>query len=62
MLKMTGIKLKFISNIDTYFIIKKNSGAITYIGDNYNNANNEYIDDYDEYEKCTYDKYVGCMK
>lgn len=41
---------------------KKNSGAIIYIGDNYSNANNEYINDYDEYKKCTYDKYVGCVK
>lgn len=62
MLKMTGIKLKFIWNIDAYFIIEKKSGAIIYIGDNYSNANNEYINDYDEYKKCTYDKYVGCMK
>ena len=48
MLKMTGIGLEKISDIDKYLFIEKGlRGGISYIAKRYAKANNEYIDDYD---------------
>ena len=48
MLKMTGVKLEKISDIDTYFFIeKKIRRGISYIAKRYAKANNKYINDYD---------------
>ena len=49
MLKMTGIKLEKISDIDRYLFIKKRTkGGISYIAKRYAKANNKYMNDYDE--------------
>ena len=48
MLKMTGIKLEKISDIDKYFFIEKGlRGGFSYIAKGYAEANNKYINDYD---------------
>ena len=44
MLKMIGIKLEKISDIDKYLFIKKGSrGGISYIAKRYAKANNKYM-------------------
>ena len=48
MLKMTGVKLEKISDIDKYLFIEKGSrGGISYIAKRYAKANNKYMNDYD---------------
>ena len=48
MLKMTGIKLMKMSDIDKYLFIEKGlRGGISYIAKRYAKANNKYINDYD---------------
>ena len=48
MLKMTGIKLEKISNIDQYLFIEKGTrGGVSYIAKRYAKANNKYMNDYD---------------
>ena len=48
MLKMTGVKLEKISDIDKYSFIEKGlRGGIFYIAKRYAKANNKYINDYD---------------
>ena len=48
MLKMTGVKLEKISNIDKYLFIEKGlRGGISYIAKRYAKANNKYMKDYD---------------
>ena len=48
MLKMTGIKLEKISDIDKYLFIEKGlRGGISYIAKRYAKANNKYMKDYD---------------
>ena len=48
MLKMTGVKLEKISDIDKYlFIEKRLRGGISYIAKRYAKANNKYMNDYD---------------
>ena len=47
MLKMTGVKLEQISDIDKYLFIEKGlRGGISYIAKRYAKANNKYINDY----------------
>ena len=44
MLKMTGVKLEKISDIDKYLFIEKGSrGGISYIAKRYAKANNKYM-------------------
>ena len=48
MLKMTGVKLEKISNIDMYLFIKKGlRGRISYNTKRYSEANNKYMKNYD---------------
>ena len=48
MLKMTGVKLEKISNIDKYLFIEKGlRGGISYIAKKYAKANNKYMNDFD---------------
>ena len=48
MLKMTGVKLEKISDIDKYLFIEKGQrGGIPYIAKRYAKANNEYMNYYD---------------
>ena len=48
MLKMTGVKLQKVSDIDKYLFIEKGlRGGISYIAKRYAKANNKYMNDYD---------------
>ena len=48
MLKMTGVKLEKISDIDKYLFIEKGlRGGISYIAKRYAKGNNKYTNDYD---------------
>ena len=48
MLKMTGVKLEKISDIDKYLFIEKGlRGGIFYIAKRFAKANNKYMNDYD---------------
>ena len=48
MLKMTGVKLEKISDIDKHLIIVKGlRGGISYIAKRYVKASNKYMNDYD---------------
>ena len=48
MLKMTGVKLEKISDIDKYLFIEKGlRGGISYIAKRYAKANNKYMNDHD---------------
>ena len=47
-LKMTGVKLEEISDIDKYLFIEKGlRGGISYIAKKYAKASNKYMNDYD---------------
>ena len=48
MLKITGVKLEKISDIDKYLFIEKGiRGGISYIAKRHAKANNKYLKDYD---------------
>ena len=48
MLKMTGVRLKKIADIDMYLFIEKGlKGGISYISKRYSKANNKYMKNYD---------------
>ena len=59
MLKMTGLKLEKISDIDKYLFIEKGlSGGISYIAKRYAKANNKYMNDYDPKKQSTFISYL----
>ena len=59
MLKMTGIKLEKISDIDMYlFIEKRTRGGVSYIAKRYTKANINYMDDYDKEKPSTFITYL----
>ena len=59
MLKMTGIKLEKISDIDQYLFIEKGTrGGISYIAERYAKANNKYVNDYDQEKLSTFITYL----
>ena len=48
MLKMTGIELELISDIDMYLLIEKGMrGGFSYIAKRFSKANNKYMKSYD---------------
>ena len=50
MLKMTGINLELITNIDMYQMVEKDLlGGVSYIANRYSKSNNKYMCDYDCY-------------
>ena len=59
MLKMTGIKLEKISDIDMYYFIEKGTrGGVSYIAQKYAKANNKYMNDYDREKLSTFITYL----
>ena len=55
MLKMTGVKLEKISDIEKYLFIEKGlRGGISYNSKRYAKANNKYISDYDPEKSSTF--------
>ena len=59
MLKMTGVKIKKISDIDEYLFIEKGSrGGVSYIAKRYAEANNKYVSDYDSNKQSTFITYL----
>ena len=59
MLKMTGIKLEKISDIDQYLFIEKGTiGRISYIAKRYAKANNKCMSDYDPEKPSTFITYL----
>ena len=59
MLKMTGVKLEKISDIDKYLFIEKGlRRGISYIAKRYAKANNKYMNDYDPKKPSTFISYL----
>ena len=59
MLKMTGVKLEKISDIDMYLFIEKGlRGGISYIVKRHSKANNKYIKSYDPTKPSKYVPYL----
>ena len=59
MLKMTGVKLEKISDIDKYLFIEKGlRGRISYIAKIYSKANKQYMNDYDPKKPSTFTSYL----
>ena len=58
MLKMTGVELKLIDDIDMHLFIEKGMrGGISYIAKRYCKANNKYVKGYDENKDSTFIMY-----
>ena len=59
MLKMTGVKLEKISDIDKYLFIEKGlRGGISYIAKRYAEANNKYMKVYDSRKSSKFITYL----
>ena len=59
MLKMTGVKLETISDIDQYLFIEKGTrGGVSYIAKRYAKANNKYMNDYDSNKQSAFITYL----
>ena len=60
MLKMTGVKLEKISDIDKYLFIEKGlRRVISYIAKRYAKANNKYMNDYDSKKPSKFITYLA---
>ena len=58
-LKMTGVKLEKISDIDQYLFIEKGTrGVVSYITKRYAKGNNKYMSDYDPNKPSTFITYL----
>ena len=59
MLKMSGIKLELISDIDNHFFLEKGlRGGISYISKRFSEANNRYIKNYDPARESNFIMYL----
>ena len=59
MLKMTGIELELISNIDVHLFIEKGMrGGISYIAKRHSKANNKYTENYDDDKESVFIMYL----
>ena len=59
MLKMTGINLKLITDIDMYLMVEKGlRDGVSYIANRYSNPNNKYLSDYDKNKDSSYLMYL----
>ena len=59
MLKMTGVKLEKMSDIDQYLFIEKGlTGGISYIAKRYAKATNKYMSDCDSNKQSTFNTYL----
>ena len=59
MLKMAGMRLKKVLDIDMYLFIEKGlRGGISYIAKRYAKANNKYMNDYDPKKQSTFISYL----
>lgn len=59
MLKMTGVELEYMTDIDQYTFVENNlRGGVTTINHRLFTANNEYLDDYDPDKPSSYIMYV----
>ena len=59
MIKMTGVKLEKVSDINMYFFIEKElRGRISYIAKRYSKANNKYMKNYDPTKPSIYISYL----
>ena len=59
MLKMAGINLELITDIDMYQIIETDlRGGVSYIANRYSKSNNKYMSDYDEDKESSYLMYL----
>ena len=59
MLKMTGVKLEKISDIDKYLFIEKGlRGGISYTGKRYATANSKYMNEYDPKKLSAFTTYL----
>ena len=59
MLKMTGVRLKQISDVDMYLFIEKGlRGGISYIAKRHSEANNKYMENYDPTKLSIYIPYL----
>ena len=55
MLKMTGINLELITDIDLYQMVEKGlRGGVNYIANRYSKPNNKYLSDYDKNKDSSY--------
>ena len=58
MLKMNGIKLEKISDIDKYLFLENGLRGISYIAKRCTKANNKYMNDYDPKKLSTFVSYL----
>ena len=59
MLKMTGIKLELMTDVDTFqFIEKGTRGGISYIANRYGESNNKYMKEYNLEKPSKYIHYL----